>query len=161
MIRYALVGLLAVLMADVASAEPPPDVAVPAGAHDLGTNALKGLSADQIDKIFNNYGHEVVVCMAFFNVVKEAFRRADPNHPGITNVDRSVAVLSERALSLQDQDVVLARFKIAMREMTEKMQGTFDRFSIIFGEYGLACQEVREDPIARLVHWRKELYPGQ
>lgn len=116
------------------------------------------LTVNQIQVILDNFAHETVICIAYYDLVKEGLRNGSADDPLIVEHEKLIGVLTNRALILQDTDLAMARLELATKKMALRLNGKWARISILINEHGALCKESAELPIKRLGRWRSKLY---
>ena len=104
----------------------------------------------------DNFSHELVVCSAYFDIAAEGIRRtglAGSEEAAIAYETASMQ-LGALARKLSRDDVVLARYKLALEDHIKTIRGDYSNLSLLTVKYSDLCKQVLEKPEARLKYWR-------
>ena len=105
----------------------------------------------------NNLTHEYAVCAAYFGVVSIAFENSnDPTtaaqYSELMNHALTYALASGDSIGLL-QETTASRYKIAIEEMQDRIDGNTANISVLYGDYMKSCTVAMEDPERRLGYW--------
>lgn len=112
--------------------------------------AAPGATAYDLERVRINFAHELAECSAYYTLIAE--------EPGIdiaTSVKRRATGLSlaKGATDVASEEFVNPRIDQAIAYMTRDMKGMWKNVSIINDKYGLHCQRIVADPVARRKYW--------
>lgn len=111
-------------------------------------------AADE-DTAKNNFASELVECAAYYDIGAEGIRRTG-------NLDYAAASekAAKTALGIARQysrdDVVLARYKLAMEGHIKTIDGNYSNLSLLIVKYKDICKQAIETTQDRLNYWRKK-----
>ncbi|WP_439530930.1 hypothetical protein [Pannonibacter sp.] len=105
----------------------------------------------------NNLAHEYAVCAAYFGVVSIAFENSnDPataaQYTQLMNQALAYALASGDSIGLL-QETTASRYKIAIEEMQDRIDGNTSNISVLYGDYMKSCTVAMEDPEGRFGYW--------
>ncbi len=118
--------------------------------------ALAGTEQDPLN-VFNSMAHEMVECAAYFAVVSVALENSnDPEsakeYEGFRDMalERAAVVTEQAGLKLE---TVAARFEMAVKDMTARIDKNTSNISILMTDYHDLCIKVMNEPEKRGQYW--------
>ena len=114
--------------------------------------------AYDFERALNNLSDEFVQCASFFTIANAATENtpndnATQKQETLSKLNASYEKMIDLALLSSSQEVVMARYKINVDEMSKKIKYNYSNISILFVEYIELCPEARDKPFQRLKYW--------
>lgn len=112
---------------------------------------------EMMQRAMNNLAHEYAECSAYFSIVAVAGENSGDNE--LRDSYNSVATMALEYALLVGEDVGLleeahaARVEIAIEAMAKRINNDTKNISILFRDYGTACQTAMEDIAGRVDYW--------
>jgi hypothetical protein len=105
----------------------------------------------------NNLSHEYSTCAAYFQIVGVAMEnsaRADlaASYYNISEVAIGFAASSAETAGLLSETVT-SRVEIAIRDMSERIDGNTSNISVLWTDYADLCEAAMERPAERIEYW--------
>ena len=114
-----------------------------------------GSFAYDYDRALNNLSHEFVICAAYYSILKGGAEtaRGQKTDVIVSGAEAAYNRLIDLAVMISNQDVVLARFKLEMEDMSKKMKFDYSNISILAAEYSSTCKSITENHFLRFKYW--------
>jgi len=103
----------------------------------------------------NNFASELVECAAYFDICAEGIRRTG-NLEGAVKAEAAAKSALDIARIYSRDDVVLARYKLAMEHQIKTIDGNYANLSLLIVKYKDICKQALETPEVRLNYWKKK-----
>ena len=117
--------------------------------------SLQESSASDEETARNNLASELVECAAYYDIAAEGIRRTG-NLEGAAVSEKAAQTALEIARQYSRDEVVLARYKLAMEGHIKTIDGNYSNLSLLIVKYKDICKQALETPQDRLNYWRKK-----
>lgn len=110
-----------------------------------------------IPRAMNNLAHEYVICAAYFSIV--AIAAENSNDAGLADQYYAVANSALESATMVGEEADLlpethgARFDIAVKDMSDRINGNTSNISILFAAHSDECQEAMNNLEGRMQHY--------
>ena len=113
---------------------------------------VSGAVAYDEERAKNNFASELVECSAYFNIGSEGIRRTGKLEAA-AQAEANSKVALDAARQYSKDEVVLARFKLALEAQANLIGHDYANLSLLITKYGDICKRALENPGDRLQYW--------
>jgi hypothetical protein len=123
----------------------------------LGASAVCAAPQNSSQQVLNNMANEMVECAAYLAVMSVAMENSDK--PDTAKQAKALSDKAlERALLITEEahlkpETVTARFKLALDDMSRRIDKNTSNISILMADYNELCVEVMNNPKKRGRYW--------
>lgn len=126
-------------------------------AENLWGQSNADLNPEQV-QAFNNYHHEIVECVIFYNISIDGMKRRAGSEETVAIYQSISDTLLKRAMVVSDiigmkDETIAARLQMAATAQLEEIDQNFVNISILMEKYLTSCKAVFVDPESRILFW--------